>query len=189
MGYSDSLATVESRRGLLGRLFDGEVEVWSCEPGTEKVIAYQIRECLYIGENNPKMYPGLATARKEFNIVVQGPGSVAARPKRVMSATPVGVTTPTLSPRKEQKVEVEEKELAYGGMQTAAAIVQHWIDSTGKQILHFPEAELQIEDLKKLHKWAVEQKVLLFFKDPMITLRPYDEELVAYSFDPEEDLP
>jgi hypothetical protein len=189
MGYSDSLATVENRRDLLGNLMEGEPEVWSCEPGTEKTIAYQIRECLYIGEKNPKIYPKLAQAQREFNIIVQGPGSVAARPKKVTSATPVGVSTPTMTTRKEKAAEVEGKELAYGGAQTANSIVQHWISSTGAQILHFPEAELAIEDLKKLHKWAQEQKVLLFFKDPMMTLRPYDPELAAFSFDPDEDLP
>jgi hypothetical protein len=187
VGYSQSLETVESRKELLRDLMKGEPEVWECQPGQERTVAYQVRECLHIGENNPKIYPGLAKAAKEFSIVIQGKGSVAARPKRVISARAVTVDTPTLTPQKASKE--SEKELAYGGPQTDRTIVMKWIESTGKQVLHFPEANLRIEELKVLHKWASDLNILMFFKDPMVTLRPFDPELAPYSFNPDEDLP
>lgn len=104
MGYSDSLETVENRKELLGAMMEGEPMIWDCQPGSEKIIAYQVRECQHIARNNPDMFPGLYKAAS-FEIAILEKGVVAARPKKAVIAGAVGrqIVGDTMTPEKKLK--------------------------------------------------------------------------------------
>lgn len=188
MGYSESIRTVERRAELLGPLMEGKPTEWECNPGTERMVAYQVRECLRIAKKNPSQFPGLAEAASRMIVEIQGPGVVVARERRTSTAmASVSVRERVEAPVDPKKHLADEVSLV--GSQSALTIINSWIASGGESIMHFPQANVSIEDLKKLDQWARAENVLLFWKDPMVTLRPFDAELAPHAFDAEEDLP
>lgn len=188
MGYSRSVKTVENRKGWLGELLDGRPQSWETKIGEEQMIAYQIRECFYVAECNPGVYPGLDSARRAF-VVEVSPGIVTARERIVRTPTTLrlGSAEATVSAVAEPTKHLAG-EVSKIGPKTVNSIVQDWITMGSKGILHCPQAGLGAEELRKLSRWADGANVLVFWADPMITIREYDPELAPLSFDPAEDL-
>ncbi len=175
MGYSESLSTIERRQELLGPLLNNEPAQWSCPRGDERTIAYHIRECLDIARKNPQAYPDLYLAARRMKVVILEPGSLQAKPRRDDSLVTVKVGN--------LKKQTDAKE----EYRTVNQIVEHWLKQR-ESTLRFPETTLTTGDLRKLHAWATEQGLLLFWSHPAVTIKKYDEELAAFAFNPEEDL-
>lgn len=177
MGYSESIKTIENRRHLLGPLLEGQTAVWDCPLGSEREIAYQIRECFHVARKNPHLIPELQRAANEMEVFIVRSGRVATRWKSADNSKMV-IVTPT---------DLATDEPREQGEQTINSIIQRWIDARQEK-LYFSEASLNTEDLQKLHKWAIENGVLIFWAHPSITLQKHTDELAPFAFDPEEDL-
>lgn len=186
MGYSDSQVTVERRKGWLSTLMDGEPTSWSCKIGEEQDIAYQVRECFHVAKKNPGIFPGLERAASTF-VVEVAPGLVTAREKIMSAPTVVPVGSP------EGKIEAVSNptkhlagEVSKIGRKSVPQIVSDWIGMGSRGILHCPQAGLSREELLKLHSWAQNERVLVFWNDPMVTVREYDDALAPHAFTPED---
>ena len=175
MGYSTSLGTIEDRRQFLGPLMRNEPASWSCPRGEEGTYAYQVRECLDIARKNPQAYPDLTMAARRMKVQILGPGAFQAVIRRDDSLVTVQVGQPDIPSSPEEK---------YSNVNQ---VVDKWTKHEG-DTLRFPETSLSNADLRKLHAWAVEQELLIFYAAPAITIKKYDSELAEFAFNPKEDL-
>lgn len=199
MAYSRNPDTLESRIHLVDFLGDMEPKCeWSCEPGDEYRLAYQIREALWIAANVcPQRYPRLRQAQQHYQFKVT-PGRVVAtlrdKPRGTVTATP----TPTLTPAQpsdeeidRQYQELEEQAgnpITMKGTLTLTQIIQVIKDNgiTGLPY-KFPEASLAVADVRTLCRWLASQgQYLLFWGHPAITIKAYTEELAPYATIEEE---
>lgn len=189
MGYSRSIETVRGREGWLGSLMEGLPTAWACNLGTEHDVAYQVRECFYIAKLYPGTFPGLETAAKHF-VVETTPGRVAAR-ERIAKVPVTMQLNGTEAIDKINAVSDPTKhiagEISRVGPKSVMRIAQDWISMGSRGILHCPQAGLSSEELLKLARWARAENVLVFWNDPMVTVRSYDEALAPHAFS-EEDL-
>lgn len=177
MGYSENPITVENRKAWLGPLMDGKPARWTCQPGAEKKLAYDIRECFNVARLFPQTFPGLYQAAQTMEISIPARGVVQAQPK-IMPGV--------------ENIHVELYDPSKAGPSAEPVgltqIVDAWIKRTGQDIMRFGQTSLDKEDLFSLYKWTQERGILMFWSAPSVTLREYDAELAAFSFDPEEDM-
>jgi hypothetical protein len=188
MGYSESIATLETRRaeGLLTDLEQGKGCSWTVRPGVRPAdFAYKIREALWIASKHPIAYPELAKAHSIFKIEVIGPNKVQARIKR-------STTEGAIIAGEANNTGLETAEKGSGtlqGTQTADSIIQHWLDNQPSNAsIFFPEAMLSEPDKLRLFNWA-SSRGWMFFEalNGAITLQREDPKTREFAWSPEPE--
>lgn len=198
MGYSTNPETIENRRDLLGPLMEGQATEWQVNTGTEGRVAYQIRECLHLAKQHPNKYPTLAKMADHIEIRVH-PGLVVALPSAPRQAADARVrpytgdrsTAPQGSPTAASgsRTQVQAPTGEVPGPQSVDSIIGAWMhQAPHRNPIVFPQAGLDADDMRRLFKWAQTERVLLFYDHPSVTVRPYDEDLFDFAFNPDEDL-
>jgi len=186
MGYSTNIKTLEAQLDNLAMLRQGKACAWTVAPNESHRFAYKIREALWIARNVPEArnkYPELARAAEHFRIEVTSSREVQARAARSTVDAEVrplggGVTT---------GLEAAGPPKALMGPQTAASIIQTWMDTQpSNERYHFPQANLTRDELLKLHGWAVQQGWIFFESDGAITLQRKTLDVAEFAWSPED---
>lgn len=189
MGYSRSVKTLLTRLHLVEPLYEGKQVTWEVPLGEEHKIAYQIREALRVAKEHPQEFPSLAEASRSYRITVPRPGLIVGQPAMPTPDVKVIINSTT------ESVAQMDRAIAAGvglsGPQSAATIIQFIIDQPAGQLpnkLTFPNASLVTSELRKLHSWSDANGWMMFVSDTGITMQQHDEALVAYAFNPDEDV-
>jgi len=184
MGYSRALVTLESRLELVKPLASTTTSVkFPCESGTERELAYQIREALHVAKLHPDAYPEITAIVGGFTFK-EVDGAVLAIPKRSLSSTPEAAPPShflPLTPEEEaavDKVYGSSKPTTVNNPSSIIEIISI-VKEKGPSGLpyHFPNSHLQTPELRTLVKWLTTNGYLLFWANPGITIKAYTEDL------------
>lgn len=186
MAYSTSRKTLDKQLPNLQYLEAGKACVWRNLVGKAPWFSYKIREALYIAKLYPESYPNLAKAADAFRIEVVDANTVQA----VLSA-PYGGTGIIIEGTQGQtavnQIADATKPYEKMGKQTAASIIESWLKvQPSNTIMSFPQANLEPEDLIRLHKWASAQGWIFFEADGAITLQRETRDLKEFSWSPDD---
>lgn len=187
MAYSESVETLKKILPLLQPLAEGRAWRWNVQ-GSAKLLAYKLREGLYIARRNPKDYPELAAAAGQFQIKVVDQNTVQAVQKQVFTTQAVA------------GAEVNEGVVVTGtemvgklhelvSPSSAIEVIQFWTDgqpSNGP--FTFPNSTLNLEEMTKLYRWAIARKWLIFYNERRITLMRETRDLQGMNWAPEDGL-
>lgn len=176
MGYSKSRTTLLKMLPKLEPLERGEPCTWRVDSMSADKFAYKVREALYIARLYANEFPELAEAAQRYRVSVKGPGLVAAEPH-----LPMG---PVLSVEGGEELSATPKEVL--GPQSDLSIMEEWLDRK-LESLHFPEANLDNEELERLYHWAERRELIFFVSDKALTLQRHDPELAEYAWKPGKD--
>lgn len=186
MAYSTNPITVERLRPDLQELEEKGTARWTVEPGRAHHFAQKVREVFYVARLHRERYPRLAAIADVTRVVVVSSREVQAIPKKgldvVAAPGSVGVAVSGLEDSGAPHVRK--------GAQSAAAIIHTWLSAQpSNDKFYFPEAALPPLELRKLHKWSIERKlIMLVAHDGALTLqkREVDPRLVPFAWSPED---
>ena len=187
MAYSESRKTLAKVRPYLADLEKGVGTKWTLqEHGSARHFAYKIREGLYIGSLYPEEFPELALAHATFRIEIVGRQIVQAVFKnRTLDGSVAGTVTV-------HGLEGAERgPTTLAGEQTAASMIGAWHNAQPSNTpMTFPQANLNREELEKLHRWAEARTprwLLMVADGGRITLTPYTRDLDGLGWDPTDE--
>lgn len=213
MAYSTSPKTVEKMQPKLRALEQGKPCSWQVKPQDLQFEVYKIREALYAANANAKRFPLLARAYQVFTVRAHPPDRITAYLKRNAELVPIEhVEESSVGKAGERIVEVvplqrdlplEESadELiplevdvidSIDGPQSHFTVLEAWSAKQGKvRALHFPEAELSVDQLLRLYRWAkLQQPELMLMTEPPepgLTLSRIDPEVEEYQWRPDSE--
>lgn len=156
MGYSKSPFTVNKHRPHIAGLAEGKAVRWGA-PFPDNVDAwgwaYKVRECLHIIKRYPAKFPDFHRFASRYTVEVLDDTTVQA--------------TLAESPVMEQAVTIGHETPIHGlqtastlaltipGCRSAMEIINHWLKvQPSSEKLHYPEAQLSDDELRKLVRWA-----------------------------------
>jgi hypothetical protein len=146
MGYSTSRKTLDQVRQYLTNIEAGVGDRWVLAEGASvHKFATRIREAFHIAALYPRDYPTLKDAQKKFRVEIVDKRTVQAVYK-----------SPQIDPVVTQGLARGEKNPPdVAGGHTAASIIQVWHNAQpSNERFHFPQANLNFEELVQLYNWA-----------------------------------
>lgn len=192
MAYSISPKTLERIRPLLKPLEEGTSWRWTA-PGAARLLAYKLREGLYIARLYREQYPDLARASENFRIQVIDNDNVQATQKQSFT-TEVMAAVESHNGEQPTAMIVSGTEIAgkpheLVGPTSAAQIVGFWTSAQpSNSAFTFPQATLDMAEMVKLYEWATERKLLIFYSNGRITLQRRTKSLEGLEWTPADGL-
>lgn len=190
MAYSDSPETLRKILPLLQPLAEGKSWRWSA-PDNARMLAYKLREGLYIARTHPTEFPELAQAAGQFRIEVVNKDTVQAVQKRqftteAMAAADAGNTSAAVVVT---GTEMAGKLHELVAPESAIRIIQFWMDAQPSNgPFSFPRSTLNMEEMTKLYNWATARKWLIFYAEGRITLHRPTKDLEGMEWTPADGL-
>lgn len=162
MGYSKSPSTVNKIRDQLGSLETGRDQFWIAPfwVNGEKLSAFQwaykLREALHIIRKHPGKFPELSRFAGRYTIeqpsenqvqaIIKSTGSQVTEQAVQAGETPIHMETASTLP------------LSIVGVKSVMEIINHFLKiQPNSEPLHYPDASLPEEDLRRLVKFAKAQ--------------------------------
>jgi len=187
MAYSRSKVTLEAIKGELQELALGKPQAWvMANEKSAYAWAYKVREALHIAKAYPSEYPGLAVAAENYVIEVHF-NRVEAR--RALNTTEFAAQS---GEGINQGLELARRAVSTSGKMTVFTIVDSWRKvQPSNDPLHFPQADLTIEELTMLYRWAKAWKppLMLMVDGPAVTVGPADPHAIQYEWTPAQAPP
>lgn len=194
MAYSTNPETLRAWLPHLGELIEGRTCKWKLTEPRAAWFAYKTREALAIARlmQTNGVYSGtdsdfilaaynLSLMAEKVRVTVSAPDEVQA----VLAAQPpeaevLAGVTPTQG--LEPAGILPSQDL---GRQTAQSIQEEWeARQPSNDPLHFPRANLELNEMLKLHSWATSMHLLILEADGAITLRRKERGLEEFAWSP-----
>lgn len=187
MAYSRNKVTLEAIKDQLQELALDKPQAWvMTDERSAYAWAYKVREALHIAKAYPNDYPGLARAAENYVIEVHVNRVEARRARNTTEfAAQAGEGINTGQ-------EIARRAVSTSGKMTVFTIVDSWrkVQPTNDP-LHFPQADLNVEELTMLYNWAKSWKppLMLMVDGPSVTVGPADPHVIQYEWTPKDAPP
>lgn len=192
MPYSTKVSRLQELLPMLGDLTEGRSQRWEVPEGQAQLLAYRIREALYIAALNAEAFPVLAKAAAQFKIQVISPTIVQATPKQAFQTEAVklveagGGENATVV----QGLEPAGKPHELVAPSSATEVVGFWTEAQpSNSKFTFPQHQLDLSELTKLYHWTLARGWLMFVTPDNLTLVKTTKSLEDSSWHPSDGVP